>query len=80
MLRLKFSDFLAQCNTVSVTSLIGGTSDNTGSGVAHRLVLRTGLNIILACNLSKNSPMLEADAERRLVQKLVSLGYTNQKM
>ncbi|CAA2972970.1 proteasome assembly chaperone 4 [Olea europaea subsp. europaea] len=46
-------------NTVSVTSLIGGTSDNTGSGVARRLVLKTGLNIILACDLPKNSPMLE---------------------
>ncbi|CAA2972969.1 proteasome assembly chaperone 4 [Olea europaea subsp. europaea] len=63
-------------NTVSVTSLIGGTSDNTGSGVARRLVLKTGLNIILACDLPKNSPMLEADAEKRLVQKLISLGYT----
>lgn len=35
----KLSDFLVseQSNTVSVTSLIGGTSDNTGSGVARRL-------------------------------------------
>ncbi|KAL2470219.1 hypothetical protein Adt_38355 [Abeliophyllum distichum] len=67
-------------NTVSVTSLIGGASDNTGTGVARRLVLRTGLNIILACDLPKNSPMLEADAEKRLVQKLISLGYTKPKM
>ncbi|KAL2459380.1 hypothetical protein Fot_55069 [Forsythia ovata] len=67
-------------NTVSVTSLIGGASDNTGSGVARRLVLKTGLNIILACDIPKNSPMLEADAEKRLVQKLISLGYTKPKM
>ncbi|KAL2892917.1 Proteasome assembly chaperone 4 [Bienertia sinuspersici] len=46
-------------NAVSVTSIIGGTSDNTGSGIARRLVLRTGLNIILACNLPKGNPMLE---------------------
>lgn len=26
-----------QSNQVSVTSLIGGSSDNTGSGIAHRL-------------------------------------------
>jgi len=39
-------------------------------------VLRTGLNIILACNIPKNSPMLEALAERLLIQKLNSLGYS----
>ncbi|CAN6551164.1 unnamed protein product [Malus baccata var. baccata] len=63
-------------NTVGVTSILGGTSDNTGSGIARRLVLKTGLNIILACNIPKNSPMLEADAEKLLVQKLINLGYT----
>ncbi|KAK6160937.1 hypothetical protein DH2020_004318 [Rehmannia glutinosa] len=67
-------------NTVGVTSLIGGASDNTGSGIARRLVLRTGLNIILACNIPKNSPMLEANAEKKLVQKLISLGYTKPKI
>ncbi|KAJ1395244.1 Proteasome assembly chaperone 4 [Sesbania bispinosa] len=46
-------------NMVSVTSILGGTSDNTGSGIACRLVLKTGLNIIMACNIPKNSPMLE---------------------
>ncbi|XP_059636237.1 uncharacterized protein LOC132278471, partial [Cornus florida] len=51
-------------NTVSVPSIIGGASDNTGSGIARRLVLKTGLNVILACNIPKNSPMLEADAEK----------------
>ncbi|XP_073146811.1 uncharacterized protein [Henckelia pumila] len=68
-----------QSDTISVTSLIGGTSDNTGSGIARRLVLKTGLNIVLACNLPKNSPMLEANAEKILMQKLISLGYTNPK-
>ncbi|XP_009372041.1 uncharacterized protein LOC103961234 [Pyrus x bretschneideri] len=63
-------------NTVGVTSILGGASDNTGSGIARRLVLKTGLNIILACNIPKNSPMLEADAEKLLVQKLINLGYT----
>ncbi|CAA0841951.1 Unknown protein [Striga hermonthica] len=63
-------------HTVGVTSLIGGASDNTGSGIARRLVLKTGLNIVLACNIPKNNPMLEANAEKMLMQKLISLGYT----
>ncbi|KAG4387974.1 hypothetical protein GLYMA_09G078800v4 [Glycine max] len=61
---------------VSVTSILGGVSDNTGSGIAHRSVLKTGLNIILACSIPKNSPMLETQAEKILIQKLISLGYT----
>ncbi|XP_059065723.1 uncharacterized protein LOC131069300 isoform X4 [Cryptomeria japonica] len=65
-----------QNNTVSITSLLGGGADSTGAGIAHRLVLRTGLNIILACNIPKGSPMLEAHAERILIQKLNSLGYS----
>ncbi|XP_075100334.1 uncharacterized protein LOC107774634 isoform X1 [Nicotiana tabacum] len=64
-----------QSNTVAVSSLTGGTSDNTGSGIARRLVLKTGLNVVLACNIPKNSPMLEAAAEKKLMQKLISLGY-----
>uniref|UniRef100_A0A0A9CRI8 Proteasome assembly chaperone 4 n=1 Tax=Arundo donax TaxID=35708 RepID=A0A0A9CRI8_ARUDO len=66
-------------NTVSVTSLLGGTSDNTGSSMARRLVLKTGLNIVLACNIPKDSPMLEAAAERKLVEKLKGLGYIRSK-
>lgn len=62
-------------NAVAVTCLLGGTSDNTGSGIARRLVLKTGLNIIVACNIPKNSPMLEAEAEKKLMEKLISLGY-----
>ncbi|XP_066360201.1 uncharacterized protein [Miscanthus floridulus] len=62
-------------NRVSVTSVLGGTSDNTGSSMARRLVLKTGLNIVLACNIPKDSPMLEAAAERKLVEKLKGLGY-----
>ncbi|KAI4344720.1 hypothetical protein L6164_011914 [Bauhinia variegata] len=63
-------------NVVSVSSILGGASDNTGSGIARRLVLKTGLNIILACSIPKNNPMLEADAEKILVQKLRGLGYS----
>lgn len=66
-------------NTVSVTSVLGGTSDNTGSGIARRLVLKTGLNIILACNIPKNNPLLEAKAEKVLIRKLIDLGYTMSK-
>ncbi|CAD6237650.1 unnamed protein product [Miscanthus lutarioriparius] len=62
-------------NRVSVTSVLGGTSDNTGSSMARRLVLKTGLNIVLACNIPKDSPILEAAAERKLVEKLKGLGY-----
>ncbi|KAJ0232085.1 Proteasome assembly chaperone [Hirschfeldia incana] len=63
-------------NTVSVTSVLGGTSDNTGSGIARRLVMKTGLNIIMACNIPKNNPLLEAKAEKMLIRKLIDLGYT----
>ncbi|GKV50619.1 hypothetical protein SLEP1_g57319 [Rubroshorea leprosula] len=60
----KFGDLYAAAstrpsNTVGVTSILGGSSDNTGSGIARPLVLKTGLNIILACSIPKNSPMLE---------------------
>ncbi|KAL6906186.1 hypothetical protein ACP4OV_003787 [Aristida adscensionis] len=66
-------------NSVSVTSVLGGSSDNTGASMARRLVLRTGLNIVLACNIPKDSPMLEAAAERKLVEKLRGLGYIKHK-
>ncbi|XVF62364.1 hypothetical protein PTKIN_Ptkin09bG0001800 [Pterospermum kingtungense] len=66
-------------NTVSVTSILGGASDNTGTGIARRIVLKTGLNVIVACNIPKNSPMLEANAEKKLVEKLISLGYSRPK-
>ncbi|KAL0908250.1 hypothetical protein M5K25_022735 [Dendrobium thyrsiflorum] len=62
-------------NTVSVTSLLKGNADNTGSSMAHRLVLKTGLSVVLACNIPKDSPILEATAERKLIGKLRSLGY-----
>ncbi|GKV50614.1 hypothetical protein SLEP1_g57315 [Rubroshorea leprosula] len=76
----KFGDLYAAAstrpsNTVGVTSILGGSSDNTGSGIARRLVLKTGLNIVLACSIPKNSPMLEANAEKKLMEKLISLGY-----
>lgn len=67
-------------NVVSVTSILGGNSDNTGSGIARRLVLKTGLNIIMACNIPKNSPMVEIEAEKILIQKLISLGYTKPRL
>ncbi|KAI3790850.1 hypothetical protein L2E82_04227 [Cichorium intybus] len=66
-------------NTVSVSSLLGGTSDNTGSGIARRIVIKTGVPVTLACNIPKDSPMLEAAAEKKLVQKLIALGYTKSK-
>ncbi|XVE82351.1 hypothetical protein DITRI_Ditri15bG0141600 [Diplodiscus trichospermus] len=66
-------------NTVSVTSILGGASDNTGSGIARRIVLKTGLNVIVACNIPKNSPMLEANAEKKLAEKLIALGYSRPK-
>ncbi|XP_022942813.1 uncharacterized protein LOC111447543 isoform X2 [Cucurbita moschata] len=42
-------------------------------------VLKTGLNIILASNIPKNSPMIEVAAEKMLVQKLASLGFIRPK-
>ncbi|KAF7837656.1 proteasome assembly chaperone 4 [Senna tora] len=67
-------------NVVSVTSILGGASDNTGSGIARRLVLKTGLNIVMACSIPKNNPILEADAEKLLIKKLISLGYTKSRI
>lgn len=67
-------------NMVSVTSILGGVSDNTGSGIAHRLVLKTGLNVILSCSIPKNSPMIETEAEKILIRKLISLGYTKSRL
>ncbi|KAM2018745.1 hypothetical protein ACFX1T_021639 [Malus domestica] len=66
-------------STVGVTSILGGASDNTGSGIARRLGRLSIFCIILPCNIPKNSPMLEADAEKLLVQKLINLGYTRPK-
>ncbi|XP_074338262.1 uncharacterized protein LOC141676506 isoform X1 [Apium graveolens] len=66
-------------NTVSVASFLAGASDNTGSGIARRIVIKTGLNVILACNIPKDNPMLEVNAEKRLVQKLIELGYAKPK-
>ncbi|GAB4861352.1 hypothetical protein Ancab_036514 [Ancistrocladus abbreviatus] len=65
-------------NAVSISPIDGSASD-AGSHIAYRLVLRTGLNIVLACNLPKNSPMVEAVAEKKLVEKLISLGYVKPK-
>ncbi|KAJ0973120.1 hypothetical protein J5N97_021079 [Dioscorea zingiberensis] len=64
-------------NTVSVASLLGGGANSTGSSIARRLALKTGVNVVLACNIpnSKDSPMLEAAAERKLMEKLRTLGY-----
>ncbi|KAH7671044.1 proteasome assembly chaperone 4 protein [Dioscorea alata] len=64
-------------NTVSVAALIGGGANSTGSSVARRLALKTGVNVVLACNIpnSKDSQMLEAAAERKLMEKLTTLGY-----
>ncbi|XP_073013054.1 uncharacterized protein [Typha latifolia] len=67
-------------NTVGVTPILGGSADNTGSSIARRLVLKTGLNIVLACNIPKDSPMLEAAAERKLIEKLRILGYIRHKL
>lgn len=66
-------------NAISITSLIGGAADKAGSSIARRLVLKTGLNVVLACNIPKNSPMLEANAEKILMAKLINLGYVRLK-
>lgn len=67
-------------NMVSVTSLLGGTSDNTGSSIARHLVMKSGLSLILACNIPKDNPMLEAAVERKLSEKLMTLGYIKPKV
>ncbi|CAN0897923.1 hypothetical protein LINGRAHAP2_LOCUS19393 [Linum grandiflorum] len=64
----------SQSGSVSVSCVLGGASDNTGS------VLKSGLNVMLACNIPKNSPMIEANAERKMMEKLVQLGYTQPKL
>ncbi|CAN1789442.1 hypothetical protein LINPERHAP1_LOCUS18482 [Linum perenne] len=66
----------SQSGSVSVSCVLGGASDNTGSGIARRIVLKSGLNVMLACDIPKNSPMIEANAERKMMEKLIQLGYT----
>lgn len=61
--------------TPSLATLISGTADSVGASIAQRLALKTGWSIVLACNLPKNSPNLEAQAEKRLLQELKTLGY-----
>ncbi|KAI5067138.1 hypothetical protein GOP47_0017666 [Adiantum capillus-veneris] len=63
--------------TPSLATLIGGTADNVGASIARRLALKTGWSIVLACNLPKNSPNLEAQAEIQLLQELKTLGFVN---
>ncbi|KAF8387694.1 hypothetical protein HHK36_026348 [Tetracentron sinense] len=64
-------------NTVGVTSILGGASDNTGSSIARRLVLKTGRSIILACNIPKNSPLLEVNRDLCLSLFLSMHAYTH---
>ncbi|WOH07453.1 hypothetical protein DCAR_0726883 [Daucus carota subsp. sativus] len=68
-------------NTVSIASLLAGASDNTGSGIARRIVLKTGIRVILACNIPKEKPHALGllNAEKRLVQKLIEIGYAKPK-
>lgn len=66
-------------NVVSVTSLLGGSADNVGAGIGRHLALKTGLSLVLACNITKDNPMLEAAAERKLLEKFRSLGYIKSK-
>ncbi|KAJ6822771.1 proteasome assembly chaperone 4 [Iris pallida] len=56
--RVRQQDLSPPEQYVGCYSLLEGTSDNTGSSIAHRLVPKTGLSVILACN-PKDSPMLE---------------------
>ncbi|KAF5752101.1 proteasome assembly chaperone 4 [Tripterygium wilfordii] len=67
-------------NTVSVATLIKGSCDDPVKSIARRLVLKTGLPVTVASNIPKNSPMLEINAEKKLVEKLISLGYTKRKL
>ncbi|KAH7387592.1 hypothetical protein KP509_16G031500 [Ceratopteris richardii] len=59
----------------SLATLIGGTSDSVGASIARRLALKTGWSVVLACNLPKNSPNLEAQAEMELLSELRTQGY-----
>ncbi|EMS46256.1 hypothetical protein CFC21_067003 [Triticum aestivum] len=73
----KFGHLYAAATTrlgdgVSVTSVLGGTSDNTGSSMARRL----GTSISAAIDPPF---IILAAAERKLVEKLRSLGYIRSK-
>ncbi|KAJ8753218.1 hypothetical protein K2173_017818 [Erythroxylum novogranatense] len=63
-------------NNVSVTRILGGASDNTASGIARRLALKSGFTAILACNIPKNSPVLEVTS-LSLSQNIVTFTSTN---
>ncbi|KAG9459918.1 hypothetical protein H6P81_004426 [Aristolochia fimbriata] len=62
-------------NGPTVASLRGGSADSVGSTIAARIVKKTGLSVILACNLRPGNPKIEASAEKILMEKLKMLGY-----
>ncbi|CAI0452318.1 unnamed protein product, partial [Linum tenue] len=55
---------------VSVSCVLGGSSDNPGAGIARRIVLKSGLNVILASNIPKNSPLIEVFSPSLLYRTL----------
>lgn len=63
----------------SVSLLLGGGggADSPGASFARRLAMKTNMGVVLSSNLPSNSPLLEASAERLLLQKLRELGLPN---
>lgn len=57
----------------SLANLINGGGSEDGHALAQRLALRLKKPVLCSCNLPANSPILQAIAERRLLQELLSM-------
>ncbi|KAG1671134.1 hypothetical protein FOA52_005386 [Chlamydomonas sp. UWO 241] len=57
----------------SVASLIPGPAGGAGESLAQRLALKAKKPVLVSCNLPSNTPMLQAIAERRLLQELAEM-------
>lgn len=61
-----------QASTPSVATLLPGGAENVAPSMAQRLSQRTGRPVLCSCTLPTNNPMLQAVAERRLIQELTT--------
>ncbi|RHY63638.1 hypothetical protein DYB28_001444 [Aphanomyces astaci] len=52
------------------SSLLGGGADDTEQQMAQRLVLRTGKQVFVSCNLPEDDMELGAYVERAILQRL----------
>ncbi|GIL75529.1 hypothetical protein Vretifemale_5306, partial [Volvox reticuliferus] len=60
--------------TPAVASLLtANIAGDEGPAMAQRLALKLGKSVVCSCNLPQNAPLLQAVAERRLMQELQAM-------